>query len=156
MIKTFSDKKTEDIFHGYFPQGMDKKLAKKARMRLEYLNATTRFIIWQEKQGFEEGVTMVPQNQPTHPGEFVKIDILQELNLTQTELAQLLGLSYKIVNQLVNCKRNMTADVALRLGKFTQTSPELWMNLQITYDLWNAVHLSGKEIDNIQPFMDSR
>jgi len=42
MIKTFLDKKTEDIFHGHFPREIDKKLAKKARMRLEYLNAATR------------------------------------------------------------------------------------------------------------------
>jgi len=97
---------------------------------------------------------MIPQNQPTHPGEFIKIDILQELNLTQTRLAQLLGLSYKTINQLVHCKKKITADIALRLGKFTQTSPELWMNLQITYDLWNALHLSGKEIEEVQPYQN--
>jgi addiction module HigA family antidote len=95
---------------------------------------------------------MIPQNQPTHPGEFIKADILQELNLTQTHLAQLLGISYRTINQLVNGKRNVTADIALRLGQFTQTSPELWLNLQMTYDLWNAIHSSGKEIEGGQPY----
>jgi addiction module HigA family antidote len=80
---------------------------------------------------------LIPENRPTHPGEFVREDILVELNLTQGELAEKLGVSRRSINQLVNEKRGVTADMALRLGKFTNTSPQMWLNLQTAVDLWH-------------------
>lgn len=55
-------------------------------------------------------------------------------------------------NQLVNEKRKITADIAIRLGQFTGTSPELWLNLQMAVDLWDAYHAS-EEIYPVQPFV---
>jgi addiction module HigA family antidote len=81
---------------------------------------------------------MIPENKPTHPGEFIREDILQEFGLTQTKLAKRLGVSRRTVNQLVNEKRGVTADMALRLGQLTNTTPQLWLNLQMTFDLWEA------------------
>jgi len=96
---------------------------------------------------------MIPEHRPTPPGEFIKEDILHELGLSQAQLATLLGVSRRTINQLVNGKRKITADLALRLGKFTNTSPELWMNLQASLDLWDALHsVEKKPIDNIQPY----
>ncbi len=83
---------------------------------------------------------MIPEFRPTHPGEFVKEDILAEFDLTQGELAEKLGVSRRTVNQIVNEKRSITADIALRLGRFTSTSPQLWLNLQAAVDLWDALH----------------
>jgi addiction module HigA family antidote len=97
---------------------------------------------------------MTPKHRPTHPGEFIKADILQELGMTQTQLATALGISRHTINQLVNQKRGMTLDMALRLGQFTQTSPEMWLNLQLAVDLWDARHSSkAKQIRQIQPFL---
>ncbi len=97
---------------------------------------------------------MTPKYRPTHPGEFIKADILQELGMTQTQLAQVLGVSRHTISQLVNHKRGITLDMALRLGQFTQTSHELWLNLQLAVDLWDARHSSkAKQIRKIQPFL---
>jgi antitoxin HigA-1 len=92
-----------------------------------------------------------PENRPTHPGEFIREDILLEYGLTQEELAEKLEVSRRSINQLVNEKRRVTADMALRLGKFTQTSPELWLNLQTAVDLWDA-RQSTEALERIQPY----
>ena len=94
---------------------------------------------------------MIPENRPTHPGEFVREDILLEFGLTQQELADKLGVSRRSINQLVNEKRSVTADMALRLGKFTNTSPQLWLNLQTAVDLWDAAQAT-KSLDSIQAY----
>jgi len=94
---------------------------------------------------------LIPENRPTHPGEFIREDILIELNLTQAELAEKLGVSRRSINQLVNEKRSVTADMALRLGKFTNTSPQMWLNLQTAVDLWEASQ-STEALAHIQPF----
>ncbi|MCB8983303.1 MAG: HigA family addiction module antidote protein [Ardenticatenaceae bacterium] len=94
---------------------------------------------------------LIPENRPTHPGEFIREDILVELNLTQGELAEKLGVSRRSINQLVNEKRSITADMALRLGKFTNTSPQMWLNLQTAVDLWDASQ-SIEALAHIQPY----
>ena len=78
---------------------------------------------------------IVPETRPTHPGIFVREDILEEFGLSQEMLAQRLGVSRRSINQLVNGRRSITADMALRLGQFTRTSPQLWLNLQAAVDL---------------------
>jgi addiction module HigA family antidote len=92
---------------------------------------------------------MLPKNRPTPPGDFIKEDILVEFGLTQRELAEKLGVSRLTINQLVNGKRTITADMALRLGKFTKTSPQMWLNLQNMVDLWDAYHSTDNRIDCI-------
>lgn len=96
---------------------------------------------------------MLPKKKPTHPGEFIRHDILLEFNLTQQKLAQALGVSRRTINEIIKGKRAITADMALRLGKFTKTSPETWLNLQNTVNLWEALHSprSTKPIRHIQP-----
>lgn len=93
----------------------------------------------------------IPEYRPTHPGEFVREDILLELDLTQQELADKLGVSRRSINQLVNEKRRITADMALRLGKFTNTSPQVWLNLQTAVDLWDAMQ-TADSLDSIQAY----
>ena len=95
---------------------------------------------------------MTTKMRPTPPGEFINEDILIELNITQEQLAKSLGVSRRTINQLVNEKRKITADVALRLGKFTKTTPELWLNLQMAIDLWDASY-NNNAINFIQPFI---
>jgi addiction module HigA family antidote len=86
---------------------------------------------------------MIPKNRPTHPGKFVKKDILKELGLTQTQLANALGVPRHTITQLVNEKCDLTADMALRLSRFTQTTPEMWLNLQLNFGML-IIHLIGK------------
>jgi addiction module HigA family antidote len=96
---------------------------------------------------------MIPKNRPTHPGKFVEQDILKELGLTQTQLANALGVPRQTISQLVNEKSDLTADMALRLSRFTQTTPEMWLNLQLAIELWDAYHSpSAGKIEQIQPY----
>jgi addiction module HigA family antidote len=58
--------------------------------------------------------------------------------MTQREAAERLRISYPRMNEIVNGKRSLTPETALRLGRFTDTEPELWLNLQQAVDLWDA------------------
>lgn len=77
---------------------------------------------------------------PTHPGEALREEYLPDLGLTQMELARRLRMSHRRVNEILNEKRRITPSTALRLGKLFGQSAEFWMNLQTTYDLYQASH----------------
>lgn len=81
--------------------------------------------------------------QPTHPGKIIKEDYLVPLSITVTELASILGVSRKTLSKIINERGAITPDMALRLSRAFDTSPDLWMNLQKNYDLWQAEHASG-------------
>lgn len=78
--------------------------------------------------------------KPTHPGELIKADYMETLNLTVTALATYLGISRKTLSMIINERASVTPDMALRLSRAFSTSPELWLNMQKTYDLWIAEH----------------
>lgn len=89
---------------------------------------------------------------PTHPGEMLRAEFLEPLGLTQTEVAGRLGISLPRLNELVNGKRGVTTDTALRLGRLFDTSPAFWLNLQTAWDLYHALHgPSAAEIRKIRP-----
>ena len=89
---------------------------------------------------------------PTHPGEMLLEEFLKPLGLTQTELAERLGVSYPRVNELVHGKRNMTPDTALRLERLLGVEAQFWLNLQLAWDLYHATHsTAAKQIDQIKP-----
>lgn len=98
---------------------------------------------------------MMPKKRPIHPGVIVREDILKELGLTQEALARAVGVSRRTVNELVNGKRSVTAEMALKLGRFTKTSPEMWLNLQNAVDLWDAYHTPELCIECIKPFEEA-
>jgi len=92
---------------------------------------------------------MIPKNRPpTHPGVLIQ-DTLEEMGITQVELAKRLGIPLQRLNTIVKGKRGVTADTALRLSKVFGTTPELWLNLQMAVDLWEAqktANLSGLKV----------
>ncbi len=81
-----------------------------------------------------------------HSGEIL-VDELQELGLSATQLARLLHVPTNRITQILNGKRAITADTALRLGRWFGTGPELWLNLQKSYELGLAQQQSGEEIE---------
>ncbi len=96
---------------------------------------------------------ILPKNRPTPIGEFIREDILKEFDMSQGDLAKALKVSPKAINDLVNNKRTLSVDIALRLGKFTRTSPQLWLGLQQDLDLWDALNSEkAKEIETIHSF----
>jgi len=85
---------------------------------------------------------------PIHPGEILS-DELQEIGIASTALARQLRVPENRITQIVAGKRSITADTALRLGKWFGTTPEFWLNLQKSYELRLAEIELGKEIDTI-------
>ena len=85
---------------------------------------------------------------PIHPGE-VLADELEEIGVSARKLADLLGVPPNRLYQVIAGKRNVTADTALRLGRYFGMSPDFWMSLQSTYELDIAVQQNGKAIKSI-------
>jgi len=72
---------------------------------------------------------------PVHPGVILAEDFLKEMEISQYRLAKGIAVPPNRVSDIVNGKRGITADTALRLGKYFGVSPELWLGLQVDYDL---------------------
>lgn len=88
------------------------------------------------------------KREAIHPGEFLA-DELVEIEITPTELSRQIDVPPNRISQIIHGKRDITADTALRLGQFFGTGPELWMNLQKTYDLDKARAEMGSKINKI-------
>lgn len=83
----------------------------------------------------------LPKNRrPTHPGEMLRAEFLEPLEVTQRAFAERIRVSYVRLNELVNGRRGVTPDTALRLSKALGTTPDFWLNLQQSWDLWDALH----------------
>lgn len=93
--------------------------------------------------------------RPTPPSEFIRDEILSAYALTQDQLAKRLGVSRLTINELVNDRRSITPDMALRFSRLTGQSPEYWLNLQIRLDLWEAAQNSKRALEEIEPLKES-
>lgn len=83
-----------------------------------------------------------------HPGEFLA-DELQGLGMSAAELARLLQVPANRISQILSGKRSITADTALRLGRYFGTGPAIWLNIQQAYDLDVARQQAGSDIERI-------
>jgi addiction module HigA family antidote len=82
---------------------------------------------------------MIPKNRkPTHPGEILIHEFLDPMGISQTKLAHDLKIPIQRVNTLINGKRGVTAETAILLAGYLKTTPEFWMNLQASCDLYEA------------------
>lgn len=70
-----------------------------------------------------------------HPGEILKLDFLEPMNITPYALAKAIKVDQTRIGQLIKGTRSMSADTALRLGKFFNMSAEFWLNIQVRFDL---------------------
>jgi addiction module HigA family antidote len=76
---------------------------------------------------------------PTHPGEMLLEEFLKPLGITQSAFAARLGVSFPRLNEIINGKRSVTPDTALRLARVTGMSADFWLGLQQDWDLWHAL-----------------
>jgi addiction module HigA family antidote len=88
--------------------------------------------------------------EPIHPGEFLQ-DELRELGVSAAELARSIHVPANRISQILAGKRNISADTALRLGRWFGTGPQIWLNLQQTYELDLAQKRLGDRIKAIEP-----
>jgi addiction module HigA family antidote len=91
-----------------------------------------------------------PNRRPTHPGAIVREDVLPALGMTQTEFARRLAVSRLTVSELLHDKRGLSADLAIRLGKLTGTTPESWLRMQEAVDLWELTRAKAGEYAAIE------
>jgi len=84
--------------------------------------------------------------KPTHPGNVLKEDVIIPLGLTITEAATDLGVSRKALSELLNEHTALSPEMAIRIARATNTTPESWLNMQIKVDLWKAEQKDPKVI----------
>lgn len=90
--------------------------------------------------------------RPAHPGRILKNLYLGPLNITNTDFAKRIGVSRKTISAIVNERKSVTPEMALRFSKaFSNSSPESWLNLQKSFDLWKAARESS-DWKQIEPF----
>lgn len=95
----------------------------------------------------------IPINRPpTHPGEMLREEFLEPMEISQRDLADAIHVPYQRVNELVNQKRGVTPSTALRLAKFFGMSADFWLNLQVRWDLYRATQMEAEELESIHDF----
>ena len=77
--------------------------------------------------------------KPTHPGEVFLKDVLEPLGINITDAAEMLGVTRKTLSEFVNEKSALSPEMAIRIAKATDTSPESWMTMQMKLTLWLAM-----------------
>ena len=91
---------------------------------------------------------------PTHPGEMLLEEFLKPLGITQSAFALRLGVSFPRLNEVINGKRSVTSDTALRLARVTGMSADFWLGLQQDWDLWHAMRSeAAEEIAQLTPLV---
>jgi antitoxin HigA-1 len=89
---------------------------------------------------------------PTHPGEMLMEEFLKPMGLTQRELAEAIHVPYQRINEIVNGRRGITPNTALRLEKFLGMSSGFWMDLQLRWDLYIACEQDKEDLKTIKQY----
>ncbi len=92
----------------------------------------------------------IQQHKPLHPGEFIKRVYLEPNNIGSNELSRKLHVSTGLISRLLNCKTDVSPEMALKLSKVLGRSAESWLSMQDNYNLWKArKELDLKQFDRI-------
>ena len=99
----------------------------------------------------------LPTHQPpTHPGEMLLEEFLSPLGITQSAFAVRLGVSFPRLNEVINARRSVTPDTALRLARVTGMSADFWLGLQQDWDLWHALRSKeAAQIARLKPLKEA-
>ncbi len=92
------------------------------------------------------------KRMPTHPGQILKEDFLEPLGLSQTLLARELNTTFRTINEIINEKRNISPEMAIKLSRYFGTSTEIWLNLQNQYDLYKIKIKKQRIFEEIKPY----
>jgi antitoxin HigA-1 len=94
----------------------------------------------------------LPQDRPpTHAGEMLLEEFLKPLGITQADFAERIGVSYVRLNAVINGRRGVTPDTALRLERATGMDADFWLDLQTRWELWHALRSpAAREIERIE------
>jgi antitoxin HigA-1 len=81
---------------------------------------------------------MAEMFNPPHPGLILREDVLPELGLSVKDAAEQLGVTRVTLSRVINGRSAISAEMAIRLGQWLGNGPELWLRMQVAYDLWQA------------------
>ncbi len=90
---------------------------------------------------------------PIHPGETLRVEFLEPLTISEYRLAKEIGVLPTRINEIVHGNRSITADTALRLARYFDTTPQFWLNLQNHYDLEVKIEAMGSTLAGIAPLV---
>ena|SRR3990172_8917133 len=93
----------------------------------------------------------MPRLPSIHPGEVLFEEFVKPLGLTQHRLAKAIGVPPRRINEIVHGKRAITADTALRLGRYFRVTPRFWLNLQAQFDLETHERKLGARLREVKP-----
>ncbi len=95
---------------------------------------------------------MRPRNRrPTAPGEILRHEFLEPLDLSPKELAEALGITRVRLSEILRGRRATTPDTAFRLARFFDTTPEFWLGLQTEVNLWDTLQAHSSKYEKIKP-----
>ena len=94
------------------------------------------------------------KRRPTHPGEILKEEFLKPLQISQIQLAKDLNTTFRTINEIINEKRGVSPEMAIKISRYFGTSPELWLNLQNQYDLYKAKETRQDNLEHIKPYAE--
>ena len=86
------------------------------------------------------------KTRPVHPGKILLKEFIRPMGISQTKLALFINVPPRRINEIVHGKRRISADTALRLGRYFGTSPQFWLTLQVDYDLCIAKSRLGDRL----------
>lgn len=92
--------------------------------------------------------------RPTHPGELLREETLPAAGLTQSELATRLGVPRRAVSDLIHERRPVNPDLAHRLARVFDTTPEFWLRLQEAVDVWETLQANRDQYDRLKPLRE--
>ncbi|MEK7434393.1 MAG: HigA family addiction module antitoxin [Cyanobacteriota bacterium] len=78
--------------------------------------------------------------EPIHPGEILKEEFIDELGITQTQVAKDLGVTFAAINEIINGKRGISIEMAFKLAKYFDMTPNFWINLQKQYEAYLFIY----------------
>src|SRR2546426_11561141 len=94
------------------------------------------------------------RRRPTHPGELLREETLPAARLSPAELAARLGVSRRGINELLQERRSVNSDLAHRLARVFNATPEFWLRLQEAVDIWDAWQANRREYDRLKPLSE--
>jgi len=91
---------------------------------------------------------------PTHPGEILEEEFREPLRISQSQLAKELNTTFRTINEIINKKRSISPEMAIKLSRYFGTSEELWLNLQNQYDLYMVKQKKQKFLQHIKSYRE--
>jgi addiction module HigA family antidote len=138
MIRSFADAETEGVFRRVFSRRLPGDIQRIALRKLRTMS-----------NAHSDGRPRMTRRPlpPVHPGEVLLEEFLKPLELSQNRLAIRIGVPPRRINEIVLGKRRVTADTALRLARYFDTTPQFWLGLQVEYDLDVAADELGERLE---------